>query len=832
MKGTSPAGAYPSVFISYSRANQEQALTVDAALKAHGLRTFIDEERVDDTADFEFTIYDALRSEVSHVVVVLTEGAASSRWVRFEVLVAERSGKEVILYRRPEWPLPAYWERWSVSQAHDIPELVARVCDVRGTALARSMLWNLATYPTPEFVGRASEVLEIERRLTAEPLPLVLCGLGGVGKTQLALEHVFRRHEDYDLVWWVRAAERATLLTDLAALGLELDLPGADPERVPETAESVRQYLSGRDRYLLVLDSASNPEDVAPLVPNGHGHCLLTSRRMDWPWGKPLVVSTFDEGSSIDFLKRRTKLECSPAMEEVADRLGGLPLALAQAGAYVVQKRITFAEYSERLAQSKSGLMEAGALIESNARVASTWDLSFAEAQAEAPEAWSVMSIASFLAPEGIPRDLVAPEADQEGTEGAYQVPSSLSVGSRAALRALSRYSLIALMPHSFSVHALVQDVVREGIQDGNRWLRVALGRLSSRLPPHGRGEEFANQFEALRLHVLSATRHAAVRGAETRLSMGLLLDIADDMVRRSLLVDGRESLERALGMGEEKFGETSPVLATVLNSLGLACDFAGDFPAAERAYLRGIEIARQSSSQWELIQMLQGNLGALYQNMNEPKRARRVLEPVLVGRERRGGTEVLATRQKLGQTYMAEGRLDLAEAEFLKILKLRQSGKIQEKQELAQSYADLGQLYGHKEEWDRALDFFSRAVDLYLEEQGEESFFLGITRYNRSAVYTALGRFSDALLDLEAARLIVSKAAGEMHPYLAAILFDTADLRRKLGDTRELVILVRSVVAICKAHPEVQPLRLLEIRASVLLAAFQAQSSGGGKRT
>jgi tetratricopeptide (TPR) repeat protein len=826
------SGEDPSIFISYNRADLVEAMAVDEALKAQGLRTFIDKERVGGAADFEFTIYDAIQSEVTHVVVVLTENAARSRWVRFEVLVAERSGKRVILYRRPEWRVPAYWERWLSSQVHDLAEILASVRRESAPAKASSIRWNLTTYPTPEFVDRNSEVEEIARRLDQDPVPLVLTGLGGMGKTQLALEHIFRRHEDYDIIWWVRASERAVLLTDLAALGLELQLPSVDLENLQKTAESVVQWLTARERYLLVFDSASRPEDVAPFVPEGRGHRLLTSRRSDWPWGPALIVSKFDADYAVEFLMRRTQLPRSPDMEKVAKHLDGLPLALAQAGAYVIQKQISFAEYFDRLTRNKSRLMEAGALIESDARVASTWDLSFTEALAESPEARSVIAISSFLAAEGIPRELVELKALDGDAGNSGQPTSALTGDATAALRTLSRYSLITLMPRTFSIHGLVQDMVRERMEDGSRWLQSALERLNTSLPPPS-SNEVPKRFEELSPHVLAATRHSAIRGANIRLSMALLLDVGDFMTRRSLLIDARGSLELALRMGEEKFGEDSTVLTSVLNSLGLTCDFIGDFPAAESAYNRGLKIAETSASQAQLADLLRSNLGALYHNMNKPERARDLLEPLAAQPDTRGIFESIASRQKLGQAHMAEGKLELAEKEFMEVLKLRDSGLIQEEAELAQSYGDLGQLYSHRKDWAKALDFFDRAVELYRKEIEDDHLFLAITLYNRSSVYEAMKRPVDALNDLEAARAIVIKRAGKTHPYLAVILFNMArlviGLRKPHMEAEELL---RGVIDACRAHPEMQNLTLIELQASMLLQTLRDPRARGAPPT
>src|SRR3712207_5264670 len=169
---------------------------------------------------------------------------------------------------------------------------------------------------------------ELRRRLRAGKGTLVmqaLYGLGGVGKTQLALEFAHRFAADYDLVWWIDAEQPVLIPDQLAALGARLDLP-AGPT-VADTVERLLAELRGRDRWLLVLDNAERPQDVAAYLPDGRGHVLITSRFPGWgALGGRLEVDVLTRTETIALLRARIPGMSEELADKLAAELGDLPL--------------------------------------------------------------------------------------------------------------------------------------------------------------------------------------------------------------------------------------------------------------------------------------------------------------------------------------------------------------------------------------------------------------------------------------------------------------------------------------------------------------------------
>ena len=162
-------------------------------------------------------------------------------------------------------------------------------------------------------------LVELHQRLGAEEPTLVvqaLYGLGGVGKTQLAIEYVHRFAADYDLVWWIDAEQPVLIPGQLAALAARLNLPtGAT---AADTVERLLAELRGRDRWLLIFDNAERPSDVAGYQPGGAGHVLITSRYPGWgALGGRLEVDVLTRAETIALLRARI-----PRLsEELADAL-------------------------------------------------------------------------------------------------------------------------------------------------------------------------------------------------------------------------------------------------------------------------------------------------------------------------------------------------------------------------------------------------------------------------------------------------------------------------------------------------------------------------------
>src|ERR1019366_8796026 len=170
-------------------------------------------------------------------------------------------------------------------------------------------IWDVPHARNPNFTGREQLLQELRASLTSGRTAAIvpIAGLGGAGKTQLALEYAYRHTADYDIGWWVRAEDTATLTADYARLANHLGLPEKVLADQQAAAVAVRSWLGHNPGWLLILDNAHSAADCRDYLPMGAaGHVLITSRDPNWgAIAKPLRLPVLARMEGVEFLQKR-----------------------------------------------------------------------------------------------------------------------------------------------------------------------------------------------------------------------------------------------------------------------------------------------------------------------------------------------------------------------------------------------------------------------------------------------------------------------------------------------------------------------------------------------
>jgi len=346
--------------------------------------------------------------------------------------------------------------------------------------------------PRPVFLAGREELLAgLDARLEGRgggPGVVVLCGLGGAGKTSVAVEYAYRQAGGCGVVWQLAAEDPAGLAAGFAELAAHLGAGGGD------AVGRVHAVLARRDDWLLVLDNVPDPGSVRGLVPPaGGGRVVITSQFASWPGRQVLEVPVLDRAVAAGFLLDRTGAAGAAeeaAALELAGELGGLPLALEQAGAYMQASGRTVAEYLGLFRARRAELLDRGDPAGYDRRVTTTWSLAFAGLGGAGPAA-GLLRLVACCAAEDIPLGLLlrpgVAAGDVDAVVGPLLVPLLDDELARdEAVAGLRRFSLISAPRGGLvSVHRLVQAITMAQLppEEAEAWRRAAAVVIGAALP-------------------------------------------------------------------------------------------------------------------------------------------------------------------------------------------------------------------------------------------------------------------------------------------------------------------------------------------------------------
>ena len=297
-----------------------------------------------------------------------------------------------------------------------------------------------------------------------DPLPQALQGLGGVGKTAIAVEYAYRFRADYDVVWWIPSEQLPLVRASLAALAGRLGLQEAMAAGIEgATAAALDALRRGHpySRWLLIFDNADQPEDFREYIPGGAGDVLITSRNHRWQATIDTVqVDVFSRPESKEFLRKRAPVVTDPDANRLADKLGDLPLALDQAGAMLAESGMPVDEYIALLDDKITQIMAEGRSAEYPRPVTAAWTLSVEKVRQQLPQAQELLRCCAFFGPEPIPRDVFRRGTQATGTRVSDLMADPILLAR--AVRELGRYALVTIGGRAISVHRLVQALLRD----------------------------------------------------------------------------------------------------------------------------------------------------------------------------------------------------------------------------------------------------------------------------------------------------------------------------------------------------------------------------------
>ncbi len=776
-------------FISRAGADKEVAVRIADLLVAAGRKVYIQDYDFAIGHDFLERMENGLGRSRRVLSVVSEAYFDESRFTLPELRAAFRkdpSGRErrLVIVRAADCTIPdpygsrvfddlfdrddETFEQTVADLAAAFGENVSEVAAEKVSATGPSV-WNVPL-PNEHFTGRRALLDELGRRLDSEATMAVtqsaaMHGMGGVGKTQVALRFCYEHAAEYDLVWWIDAETEAE--TDFAALADEVGVeapPGTDQR---EVVAAVRKALEQRDRWLLVFDNAEKPEAIRELRPQFGGHVLVTSRNPKW--GKTagtLSVETWTRPESVEFLATATGRDEPDAADALAAELGDLPLALAQAAGYVEATGFTLAEYLEEYLDRREALWAQEAAPEDYAKtVATTWELS----RQEIGDGVDVLRLCAFLAPEGITRELLAARPEALPKKLAKTLTDALAFNKVVAR--LRRFSLVTAEGGVLSVHRLLQAVVRDGIrkQDREDWLERAARTVYAAVPYDQNVPETWGPSAQMVTHAMAVDGHAKTVRLEGN-PVGRALDESGqalhDLGQYSL---AREVLLSAVEVARTDLGDEHVDVATSCSNLALVEKDLGNLGEAKRLLERAVESGTEAfEADHPTLAVRYSNLAVVERDLGNLGEAKRLLERAIEIEEQAFEADHPTLASSYSNLAMVEQGLgNVREAKRLmgRAVEIEEQAFAADHPTLAVSYSNLATVEQGLGNLGEAKRLLERAVEIKERVFEADHPSLAFTYNNLADVLWRLGEHDAARLHWRTAYRIFSTRLGVEHP-------------------------------------------------------------------
>ena len=689
-------------------------------------------------------------------------------------------------------------------------------------------IWNVPYPRNLLFTGREELLTQLAASLhTGHPTaisqpprdsqPQAISGLGGIGKTQVALEYAYRYRSEYRAVLWAQADTKDTLTTSYLELATLLDLPEKDAQESAQVIEAMKRWLQRSTGYLLILDNA---DDLALareyLPPSRSGQVLLTTRaQYTGQFAQRVEVDIFPKEQGTLFLLHRAKILSSDATLEQAteqdrsvashihEELGGLPLALDQAGAYIEETQSSLVDYLTLYKTQRAEILqERGRLVPDHPLpVATTWSLSFEQVEQQNPTAADILRLCAFLAPDAIPESILT--TGIEAVEPLLQGLANNPIALNKAIAVLGAYSLVHrdVSTHTLSLHRLVQAVLKDQMDEENQkqWAERTVLAVRDAFPD----VEHQNwpQCELFLPHALMCSKlinryHLSIpEAADVLTSIGWYLG------ERGRYIEAVQPVQQAMSIREQQSEVEDFKTAFTMSTLGWIYLQQGKYTEAEPLYNQALTIREEQLGEMhpDTASSL-NNLANLYKTQGKYTEAEPLLERSLAIREGQLGAmhpDTAASLSSLASLYYEQGKYGQAEPLYQRALAIDEQQLGAMHPSTAASLSNLALLYETQEKYEQAELLLKRALAIREGQLGAMHPDTAASLNNLALLYNNQGKYGQAESLYQRVLVICEQQLGAMHPNTASSLNNLVLLHKAQGKYAEAEPLLERALAI-----------------------------------
>ncbi|MEV6040817.1 FxSxx-COOH system tetratricopeptide repeat protein [Nonomuraea sp. NPDC052116] len=679
-------------------------------------------------------------------------------------------------------------------------------------------VWGKVPQRNKNFTGR-DDLIEklrtgLQSKVTAvlpqaqdqsQPAPHALQGLGGVGKSQLAIEYAHRFRHAYDLVWWVPSAQTMLVKSSLAGLARELHLK-VGPHSVEDAAEAALDALRRGDPYrnwLLIFDNAETL-DINDIVPRGPGHVLITSRNHSWQGVvDTLPVDVFEREESVAFLVKRVGRAIDHEQaDRLAEALGDLPLALEQAGALQAESGMSTDEYLRLLKRQTTRLLGANKPSDYPLSMTAAWATSVSQLKARLPDAVELLRCFAFFGPEPIPRDLLdeLPEAYAAGSKIAGLLADPIQLSQ--VIRELGRYALVRIDSESrtVQVHRLVQALLRDELDGGeaDAFRREVHLLLSASVADYEPDDTTAwPRYANLLGHITTAD----VKGSRDPNVRKFALNIIRYVYTSGDFASARELVQEFLEAWREDGGEDDRHVLTAQRHYAIIIRELGSIDESFELNKALMERMRRVLGEGdEETLLLTNSHGADLRNRGEFAEAREHDQESLSRHEAvfgRSHRRTLRAMNNLALDHLLLGDYQEAQSLHARVLKLqRQAGSGASRANVLSSMNNLARVVRLQGRYREACDLGQDAYDFGLQELGQEHPWTLRCAKDLSIAKRRAGLIEEALELADRTFEVQKRGTSIDHPDTLAAALCLANAQRAADQVDDSLRLLRDIVS------------------------------------
>ncbi|CCD42629.1 hypothetical protein BofuT4_P074310.1 [Botrytis cinerea T4] len=665
---------------------------------------------------------------------------------------------------------------------------------------------NHASFPeATQFVAREKELSEMHKLLQnhSSRSCVTLHGLGGIGKTRLAITYARRHKEKYTAIFWLNANNEDSLklsFRDIAQQVLRhhpsttvLSTVDQD-EDLDQVVSAVKGWLDSlqNTKWLMIYDNYDNPKtpnnpnelavDIRQFLPRSdHGSIIITTRSSQVRQGIRIHVQKLldiREGLEIvSNMSGRKDIEDDPDAIALVKELDGLPLALSTAGVYLEHVTTSFSDYLRLYKTSWLKLQTTSPLLDSyeDRTLYTTWQITFDRIQRQNPASAQLLKLWAYFHREDLWFDLLR-HAKSINDEWIQKLMKD-ELNFNEAVTLLCTFGLVdqsrslqqQIGARGYSVHSCVHSwIVFVLNKEWDKSLaRLALICTASEVPHTNEKYWWLTQQRLLQ-HAIRQTFF--IEDAKVDIN-GLYWEFHNlgNLYRdQDKLAEAEVMYCRALEGYEKALGPDHTSTLDTVNNLGALYSHQGKLAEAEVMYRRALEgyekaLGQNHTSTLDTV----NNLGALYSHQGKLAEAEVMYRRALEGYEKALGSDhisTLNTVNNLGALYNDQGKLAEAEVMYRRALEGYEKALGSDHTSTLNTVNNLGALYNDQGKLAEAEVMYRRALEGYEKALGSDHISTLGTVNNLGALYSHQGKLVEAEVMYRRALEGCEKALGSDH--------------------------------------------------------------------